>query len=192
MSQTKLGNQLKQTALDALEKEIIVGCLIGDGSLTKAGKHYRLRIEHAFKDKEYVDWKFGLLKRLCVSNVHSVSQHRSLRFGTIGHPEMTALRQVWYRPSKQIPSDFVLTPMMMAIWFMDDGTKHRDTVDISVHSFSKESLDILQKQFLSFEIATTINSDSKGSRLYVLKKSYLNFKKITSPYIVKCMERKLP
>lgn len=192
MPQTKPGNQIKKSKLGPLEREMILGCLIGDGSLTRSGKHYRLRIEHAFKDKEYVNWKYKFLERLCVSDVQIVSEHDSLRFGTVGHPEMTELRRIWYRPTKQIPSDLVLTPLMMAIWFMDDGTKHRDTVDISVHSFSQDSLDTLRKQVSLFGIQTTVNSDSKGSRLYVLKESYPSFKKLISPYMIKGMERKLP
>ncbi len=49
------------------------------------------------------------------------------------------MRQEWYRPKKQVPKLFRLTPLILAVWFMDDGTKHRDTIDISVHNFSKKS-----------------------------------------------------
>lgn len=192
MSQSLCGNHIKQTALTLSEKEVIAGCLLGDGTLTKAGKHYRLRIEHAFSDREYVDWKFQLLNRLCVSDVQYVDAHRSFRFGTVGHPEITDLRGVWYNPTKQIPANLELTPLMLAIWFMDDGTKHRDTVDFSVHSFSEKSIKYLQILMLLSGINTTVNSDGKGNRLYVLKESYSNFKKLTKPYIVRCMTRKLP
>ena len=192
MSHTRLGNQLKQTKLEPLEKEILQGCLLGDGTLSQAGKHYRLRIEHQSKDKEYVEWKFQFLKRLCISGVQYVSYHDSFRFGTVGHPEITTLRQVWYDPVKQVPSDLVLTPRMLAIWFMDDGTRHRDTIDISVHSFSEQSLDILRNQIASFGFQTTVNSDAKGKRLYFIKKSYPGFERLTKPYMLKCMARKLP
>ena len=192
MSYNRLGNQLRQTRLHSLEKEMIQGCLLGDGTLSKSGKHYRLRIEHSSRDKEYVDWKFQLLRRLCISNVQYVSDHDSFRFGTVGHPEITTLRQVWYGPMKQVPSDLILTPMMLAVWFMDDGTKHRDTVYISVHSFSEQSLDILRNQISLFGIQTTVNSDAKGKRLYVIKKSYPSFERLTKPYFIKCMERKWP
>ena len=192
MSQTRFGNQIKQATLTPFEKEVIDGCLLGDGTLTKSGKEYRLRIEHALKDREYVSWKFEKLKRLCISDVQYVSNHDSTRFGTVGHPEITVLRQKWYRPVKQVPEDLVLTPIMLAIWFMDDGTKHRDTVDISVHSFSEQSLHLLQKQVSLLGSKTTVNSDGKGKRLYILKKSYPSFKRLTKPYILKCMERKLP
>jgi len=193
MPQTKAGNQVKQTSLTSSEREVLEGCLLGDGTLSQAGKHYRLRVEHASKHFEYVEWKHSLLKRLCISDVQYVSAHSSLRFGTVGHPSITALRQVWYQPKKGVPSDLVLTPLIIAIWFMDDGTKHRDTVDISVHNFSECDLQVLCNQLLNkYNIQTTVNSDAKGHRLYVVKKSYPRFKKLVKPYIVECMAYKLP
>ena len=192
VAQSYFGNLIKQLSLTYLEKDIITGCLLGDGTLTKAGRHYRLRIEHADACKEYVEWKFQLLKRLCVTRAQYVSSHHSWRFGTVGHPEMTVLRNLWYCPVKRVPADVVLTPLSLAIWFMDDGTRHRDTVDISVHSFSDTCIIYLQYQLLSLGIQTTVNSDGKGKRLYVLKKCYTDFKGLVNPYIVECMKYKLP
>ena len=192
MSQTKFANQIKQIQLTPLETEMIIACLLGDGTLSKSGKNYRLRIEHNSEHKEYVEWKYNLLKRICISEIQYVSAHSSYRFGTVGHPAITLLRQIWYQPIKQVISELELTPLMIAVWFMDDGTKHRDTVDISIHSFSLASIEILQTQLLDYSISTTVNSDSKGRRLYILKKSYQNFKRLVNPYIVKCMAYKLP
>ena len=192
MSQTKLANQIKQLQLRPQEIEVIIACLLGDGTLSKSGKNYRLRIEHNFKHREYVEWKYNLLKRICISKIQYVNSHSSFRFGTVGHPYITFLRQIWYQSTKQVVKGFMLSPLMIAVWFMDDGTKHRDTIDISVHNFSKKSIDLLRKQLLSFGIGTTVNSDSKGTRLYILKKSYNNFKKLVSPYILRCMAYKLP
>jgi len=193
LSQNKFSNLIKQTILTPLEIEVVNACLLGDGTLSKSGKHYRLRIEHKEKHKEYVEWKFEFLKRLCISNIQYVSAHSSYRFGTVGHPEITKLRQKWYPFKKQIVSDLRLTPLTVAIWFMDDGTRHRnDTVNISVHSFSKASLNILQNKLFEYMIDTTINSDSKGARLYIKKKSYSNFKRLVKPYIIRCMAYKLP
>ena len=192
MSQTKQSNLIKQTKLTPQEIEVVVACLLGDGTLSKSGKNYRLRIEHNFEHKEYVEWKYKMLERLCISPVQYVSAHDSFRFGTIGHPKITQMRRVWYPDKKQVNGDLKLTPLMIAVWFMDDGTKHRDSVDISVHNFSHASIENLRKQLLDHRIDTTVNSDSKGSRLYVLKKSYLNFKRLVDPYVVKCMAYKLP
>ncbi|MDO8471544.1 MAG: hypothetical protein Q7S64_00120 [bacterium] len=192
MSQTKAGNRAKQKLLTPREIEVVVGCLIGDGTLSQSGKEYRLRIEHSAKHIGYVEWKYRLLQRICAAPIQYVLTHNSQRFGTVGHPQLTALRQMWYQPLKQIPPELRLTPLIVAIWFMDDGTKHRDTVDISVHNFSDESLIILRHQLKNFGVETTVNSDGKGKRLYIKKHSYPIFKKLVKPYINKCMAYKLP
>lgn len=192
MPQTREGNAIKQTSLTSLEKEVIEGCLLGDGTLTLAGKNYRLRVEHSERHKDYVDWKFRILRRLYVREVQPVPSHASVRFGTVGHPEIALMRQLWYRTQKQVPDTLVMTPMKLAIWFMDDGTRHRDTVDFSVHSFSSKSLEILRCQMQSLGLFTTINSDAKGARLYLMKKSYLAFKELVNPYMAACMTYKLP
>jgi len=193
VSQTKQSNFIKQITLTPLETEVITACLLGDGTLSKSGKHYRLRIEHNELHKEYVEWKFNFLKRLCVTPIQYISAHSSYRFGTVGHPEITSLRYNWYQPSKQIVKQLVLTPLAIAIWFMDDGTRHRnDTIDISVHNFSPQSIQELQKQLLEYGVETNVHFDSKGNRLYVRKKSYHNFKTLVTPYIVNCMAYKLP
>lgn len=192
MPHTRFANVIREISLLPLEKEVINGCLLGDGTLSKSGKHFRLRVEHCCAHREYVQWKYDALNRLCASSIQYVCGHDSFRFGTVGHAEITKLRQKWYSPSKQVPCDLNITPITLAIWFMDDGTKHRDTVDISVHSFSGEDVAILQNRLLSMGIQTTINSDNKGKRMYVPKKSYPNFERFVKPHIVKCMEYKLP
>lgn len=192
MSQTKQSISIKHTNLTSLEKEVIVACLLGDGTLSKSGKFYRLRVEQKSLHKEYSFWKYDLLQRLCITQPQFVSQHDSFRFGTVGHPYISALRSSWYGQAKQVAKDFSLSPLSLAIWFMDDGTRHRNTVDISVHNFSLESINLLQKQLSLLKIETTVNHDSKGHRLYVRQSSYSDFNKLVSPYIVKCMAYKLP
>ncbi|OGE86183.1 MAG: hypothetical protein A3J48_00830 [Candidatus Doudnabacteria bacterium RIFCSPHIGHO2_02_FULL_46_11] len=192
MSQTKISKQIKELPITPSEKEAIIACLLGDGTLCQSGKHFRLIVEHAARHKDYLEWKYNFVKRLCFSGVRYTPSNNSWRFGTVGHPEITKLRHEWYRNSKQIVKDFRLTPMMLAIWFMDDGTRHRDTIDISVHNFSLESIAIIRRQLSAFGIETTVNSDSKGHRLYFKKSSYENFKGLVKPYIQQCMAYKLP
>lgn len=192
--QSKLGNLLKSYPLLKEEIGVIEGCLLGDGSLGSSGKHYRLRIEHKIAHSEYVWWKYTLLKRITVSQPQKIPSHNSIRFGTIGHPQITLLRNKWYgkNNTKKLPKNFELTNLSIAIWFMDDGCKHRDTVDISVHNFQLTDIKKLQKMLNVYNISSTINNDSKGYRIYIKKQSYPAFKKLVKPYIIKCMAYKLP
>ena len=193
MAHLREANVLKNTKILPSEMEVIIGSLIGDGSLEKSGKHYRLRVGHTVRHSEYVRWKYKLLQRFCITDPQYVPTTESLRLGTIGHPELSKLRHKWYTNGiKEIPIDFRLTPLMITIWFMDDGCKQGKSVDFSVHSFSVKSIQILRKELAEFDIDTTINFDGKGHRIYVRRSSYDSFKELVKPYIQPCMAYKLP
>lgn len=92
MAHVKEANALKTVQLSPFEREVIVGCLIGDGSLTRSGKHYRLRVGHTVRHGDYVHWKYKLLRRICITAPQNVPTTASIRVGTIGHPELSEIR----------------------------------------------------------------------------------------------------
>jgi hypothetical protein len=192
MGATKLSYSLKLLPLTFEEKTFIQGCLLGDGTLAQSGKYHRLRIAHKVEHKEYVIWKYNNIKRLCVSQPTLDKVNQSFRFGTVGHPEITTLRNMWYQPLKQIPSSFHLDERTLAIWFMDDGCKTGKTVNFSVHNFAEQSVIMLQQALLRMGIRTNVHSDGKGKRLYVLQTCYPIFKEFVKPHMLTCMAYKLP
>ena len=103
MGATRQSYNLKSLNLHSEEINFIQACLLGDGTLSKSGKYYRLRIAHKLSHKEYVKWKYANLKRFCVSEPAIDNTNQSLRFGTIGHPQISGLQKLWYQPTKQIP-----------------------------------------------------------------------------------------
>ncbi len=192
MGATRQSYNLKSQNLHPEEINFIQACLLGDGTLSKSGKHYRLRVAHKAAHKEYVDWKYSNLQRLCVSEPAVDSINQSFRFGTVGHPQISGLRKLWYQPTKQVPNEFRLDAKALAVWFMDDGTRIHNTINFSVHNFSESSIIFLQKLLLEMKIETTVQSDGKGKRLYVKQSSYAIFKDFVKPYILECMAYKLP
>lgn len=178
--------------MTAQEIEFVEACLLGDGTLSRSGKHFRLRIEHSVRQASYVEWKYQRLQRLCVSPPRYLAKHGSVRFGTVGHPRLSVMRQVWYPDRKRIPSTFRLTPESLAIWFMDDGTRHEGTVDISVYSMTQSDIQRLRGQLAALGVTSTVNGDSKGCRLYVRRQSYPVFKELVKPHIHGCVAYKLP
>src|SRR3989442_11686492 len=96
MAHTKRANALRDLSLNQEEREVLAGCLLGDGTLSKAGKNYRLRVEHQAMHREYVNWKYQKLSRLCLNEPQFLKQHSSYRFGTVGHPELNLWRTEFY------------------------------------------------------------------------------------------------
>jgi len=197
MANTCIAGIQRDIPLDNLESQVIIGSILGDGSLCKSGKNYRLRIEHKAIHLEYVLWKYQYLYRLCITKPQFSFIHNSYRFGTIGHPNLTDLYSIFYRGHiKIIPDDIseFFTPLCLAIWFMDDGNKIHNTVSISIHNYSKDDANKIQDLLLAFGIQTKIHFDGHGKRLYIPTSCYLLFKRLVKPYIdnISCMAYKLP
>lgn len=110
--------------LSDLQWEVILGALLGDGTLTASRNRMsaRFRFAHGSKQAEYADWKASLFGNIGTSR--SVS-----RTGVVAHdlpplPELAELRRAVYVAGKKVLSwDYLkrLTPLSIAIWYMDDG-----------------------------------------------------------------------
>jgi len=179
-----------------LEREVVLGCLLGDGSCTKSGKNYRLRIEHQAAHREYVEWKIRLLERLCVTEPRAVKAHDSFRFGTVGHPGITYIRGQFYPNGlKAIPRNMPITPLMLSILFMDDGGRIHSTGNISLHSYCDDDVDYMVAELARLGVSTKPHYDGheKRGRLYIETASYRAFERLIKPYVaeVRCMEYKL-
>ena len=52
------------------QKSLILGTLLGDGCLEKRHANPRLRIDHAVAQKDYVFWKYGILRNCATQEPH--------------------------------------------------------------------------------------------------------------------------
>jgi hypothetical protein len=199
VSYLRIANKLKGYSFTLLEREVVIGCLLGDGTLSKSGKEYRLRIEHKAAHREYVDWKYCQLQRFCVTPPQFVRQHQSYRFGTVGHPELTELRQAFYKNGvRTVPKllEGRLSPLALAILLMDDGGRIHHTVSFALHGYFEPDAGLIRSMLRKLGIETTWQFDGHGCgrRLYIATSSYAAFKELVKPYVdqVRCMAYKLP
>jgi recombination protein RecA len=105
--------------------EVLLGGLLGDGALspTRSGHGARFRWGHGAKQMEYGDWKASLFANVTVSRSTNAK-------GAVFHdvqplPELAELREAVYVGGKKVLShDYLkqLTPLSLAIWYMDDGS----------------------------------------------------------------------
>ena len=87
-----------------------------------------------------------------------------------------------------------LTPLALAIWIMDDGTKHSSGLRLCTNSFTKEDVLFLGQILLDkYGLYTSIHRmrpDKEQYTLYIKKKSLLDLITIVSPYIHDSMKYK--
>ncbi len=201
--------QERKTKLTLTQKlhDIIVGLLLGDGHLETQnnGRTYRLKVEHGALQRDYVEWLFGELREW----IPATEPYMKLRkngavnygFTTYSHEALRFYGQQFYEGKKKvIPAliERMLTPLSLAIWFMDDGSrksaKHR-TYNIHSLGYLKDDLariqDVLQKKF---ELKVALHQQ-KGHywRLYISSESARAFEQLTREYIqpIASMDHKL-
>lgn len=119
-----VGQGLSRVAFD-----VVVGSVLGDGHLD--AKRSSLLISHSSAQADYLQLKERALAELhptaSSSTVAAVSGgeagYEVVRMATRAHRALRILRPDFYGDRKRIPAWLGnrLSPMMVAIWFMDDG-----------------------------------------------------------------------
>lgn len=110
--------------LSPLHMQVAIGSALGDGHLRyHSDYNVSLRIGHGAKQAEYAQWKqslFGEAVRYSATNARGGHS-----FDTIPMIELAALHSDTYLEGRKHPSPQVienLSPLAVAVWYMDDGT----------------------------------------------------------------------
>ncbi len=186
--------QKKKLSLNRRQRDILVGLLLGDGHLEtqNGGRTYRLKVEHGMKQKDYVSFLSNEFKEWIPGGVYEKKRKdgsSSVGFTTFSHPSFRFYGQQFYPRGKEkcIPKNIasLLSPLGIAIWFMDDGSRkslRHNTYVIHTLGYTKSDLKrIVTVLREKFSISATVHSQ-KGRywRLYILSES----KKMFESYIV--------
>ena len=108
--------------------QLLLGALMGDGNLSKPasqnGSSARFRMGHGAKQVDYLDWKARLFGNIGQSR--NVNARGAAFVDLTPLPELAELRETVYQGDgkKHLSYDYFkqLTPLSLAIWFMDDGS----------------------------------------------------------------------
>jgi recombination protein RecA len=119
---------LAQTRLLSSQQwQVILGSLMGDGNLSKPVRRddhsARFRMGHGSKQSAYLAWKVSLLENIRHNETVNKKGAVFADFTPLG--ELSELREVVYQGDgrKHLTWDYLkrLTPLSLAIWYMDDG-----------------------------------------------------------------------
>ena len=111
------------------QKSLLIGLLIGDGTISS---NFVFKLSHSVEQREYLEWKVKLLDKFQIKN-NGIKEYISTCGYNIGKgvlysqmsviPTIEALRRSVYIPKKTITRKLLnwLTPLEIAIWYMDDG-----------------------------------------------------------------------
>ena len=91
-----------------------------------------------------------------------------------------------------IPKGFRLDPLMLAVWFMDDGSKtKKGDVYLNCQQFDFQSQRRLLHALRLLGIRARMNKDKKYYRIRIYKESIPRLLELIKPYLVPSMEYKV-
>ena len=194
------------------QRSLIVGSLLGDGTMWrgKKGRNANYKIEQGLAQKEYVFWKYEILKPLVLTepklsyryDVNRQKYPKSWGFRTVRHPLLTEIYDLWYTRNdghrngrKVVPKTIGgdLTPLALAVWIMDDGSYSNGTISISTYSFELSEINRLQHVVAQrYGVTFLAHRDrDKGYRMFCNKTQTQIVAKIITPYIIPTMLYKI-
>jgi recombination protein RecA len=205
---------LAQTHLLSTQQwQILLGALMGDGNLSRPVRRSdhsaRFRMGHGSKQVAYLDWKISLLDSIQHCKTTNARGAVFADFTPLG--ELAELREVVYQGDgkKHFTWDYLkrLTPLSLAIWYMDDGSftlrskglQQRTQggsgrIEICVEAMSPGSRDRLI-QYLRDTHGLDVKLTIRGARqipvLQFTTAASDKFQKLVAPYVHPSMEYKL-
>jgi hypothetical protein len=160
-------DELRTIPFSDIHKSVILGSILGDGSLIKQSKskNARLQIGHCTKQLGYLNWKKELLNPFSTKIVEARKPGPMVVCGTpcyntgyflmntISHPDITSYYYKYYHGGKKrVHEDIIneLDLLSLAIWLADDGSFSFQTNSktalrgsIATCSFTKDEIEIL-------------------------------------------------
>ena len=119
---------------------MIIGSLLGDGTLLKTTSGHCFRVHHGRRQQGLVDWKYAELA-LYVRTAPKTSGN-GYYFRTVTHPELALLREQFYSANRKVvPIELLessLGELGLAVWIMDDGAAEGNQLRLNTQSFSTD------------------------------------------------------
>lgn len=189
-------------ALTDEQREIILGSLLGDGTMNApSAKTARMVEGHSLKQRAYTDWKADLLGDLVSQRYEATKKdsktgkvYKAWLFATKTTTHLREFYDLFYGSGERLfPSNLadLMTPRMLAVWYMDDGSisnKFHPRITFGLDDLSrKRAFRALRK--LGFrptlhEQGATISIEFPGQTE--------QFFEMIGPFIPECMAYKRP
>jgi recombination protein RecA len=193
--------------------QLILGSLMGDGNLSRPVRREdhsaRFRMGHGAKQADYLDWKLSLLAN--VPHTRTVNARGAIFADFAPLAELSELREVVYQGDgkRHLTWDYLkeLTPLALAIWYMDDGcftlrskgVQERTRggsgrIEICVEAMSPGSRERLM-QYLrdthGLDVRLRVSGARRVSVLMFTTSASEKFQKLVAPFVHPSMAYKL-
>nr|QGI24135.1 LAGLIDADG endonuclease [Conidiobolus sp.] len=186
--------------------EILIGILLGDGHIQQRSLkgNSRLMYTQSDKHKEYFDHVYNIFKDYCNKDyipkmgTKRISEkvYKHYTFATLSLPCFNDYRKIFYNieGKKIIPENIIelLTPVSLAYWIMDDGSKHGKGLHISTYGYSiKEVESLIMVLTKKWKLKCTIHLKDNKPRIFIWSESKEKLRQLIEKHIHSSMHYKL-
>lgn len=162
-----------------------------------------MKVEHSVRQIEYVTWKYSeWASWVLTSSATRLKGNRlgtksmNVSFATVSHPTLGEFRSRFYQGRKVVPEDLTLSPLALAVWFMDDGSRKSRScrgLYLNTQAFRPDEVAMLQ-WFLErdFSIRSGLRTQADGLQVYIPSAQVDGFVRVVEPHVIQHMKYKLP
>ncbi len=184
---------------------ILVGSILGAGYIENRNYSFRVHFHMSSKNAEYLHWlhNFFYLRNYCSGLEPRFNKqigkrnvvYFSFKFRTWSYTSFYFLYDLFYKDGVKCIKPTLLqylNAQVLAIMFMDDGSRHGKTICISTNCFTYDDQVLLcNLLMLKFKLNFNIHRQKHQFRIYLVISDYFKFKSLVEPFIVKSMLYKL-
>lgn len=188
--------------LDVLS--VIFGTMLGDAHAETRKGSTRICFQQENSHAQYLGWlhqffaKRGYTNpekpKLLIRIVKKGKKRFYFKFKTWSFQSFNWIEESFYINNvKVVPADYFLyqylTPLALAIWIMDGGTRNGYGLSLETNSFSKKDLERLQKILIKkYGLKTSLHKTGVENQLsvYVWSESMPTLRKLVQSYLVEC------
>lgn len=194
---------MNSRTLTKIQREILVGILLGDAHLEKPS---RLKVEQGDNHRAYIEHLFEVFRNFIQApgvrpRVVRIGErlHTNWCFQTIHHPSFLFYIHQFYKDKKRVPPIIsrLLTPRALAYWFMDDGSmksKQSKGVILNTQGFSYAEVSILCEVLkVKFQLSCWPRKQPREQwQIYISGHSYERLRELIFLFLIPEMQYKFP
>lgn len=188
------------------KKQIILGTILGDGSVYQSGVNnikYSFNFCHGIAQSEYFAFKLKMLKGFAretkgARGGFEGSKETKRASGTF-KPEVSELVKLFMVNGKKTVNESLTKEIgivALAIWYGDDGNLNVSNKSpraiFSCHRYNHEEVGLLCNRINQLGFKASVNNTKKGFIINVSKEGSEKLFSVIAPFIIPSMQYKLP
>lgn len=207
MRSNTIENYKKTLKLSKLQREILVGILLGDATLETQGngRTSRLKVEQGLKHKPYVEHLYNVFREwvLTPPRIRKIEirnkTYQNVAFSTVSHPAFRFYNHQFYQDGRKVVPRLIhrwLTPRNIAYWYMDDGSiRSRQSKGVIFNTQGFSHIDVQRLCAVlrdRFGLEGILRRQREGWQIYISGRSYEKLVDTIRPSLINSMLYKLP